>query len=200
MSLTQWILPIICSSGALFAQTLGDLNGLVQGASHYVSQGMAGTHNPRPLEMCKIVGQNGGQPEVLMSRSVDVIHWNFLYRIKDGALNAAEENDAAPKAPTPHRSVIIECNRGIFGGFKYSPTPIAGVKSLENTWIGVSLGDAIGQLNAAGYFRGFSKVTLMRPLNPALPDEYVYIFDCPWERTQVAISTQTGALSWRMTY
>jgi len=28
----------------------------------------------------------------------------------------------------------------------------------------------------------------------------VYVFDCPWERTQVAISTQTGELTWRASY
>ena len=196
MSLTKWILPILCSSGALFAQTLGDLNGLIAGASHYVSRGMAGTHDPKPLEICKIIGENGGQPEVLMTRSVDVVHWNFLYRI-DVRQGAAGEEEATPK---PHHSVSVECNRGVYGNFKYSPAMITGVKSLENTWIGVSLGDAIEQLNNLGYVRGFSKVTLARPLNPALPDEYVYVFNCPWERTEVAISTQTGALTWRMTY
>ena len=197
MSLTKWILPIICSSGALFAQSLGDLNGLIAGASHFVSRGMAGTHDPQPLEICKIIGENGGQPDLLMTRSVDVVHWNFLYRIDNVKATGEEENAPAPK---PHRSVSVECNRGVFGNFKYSPSLITGVKSLESTWIGISLGDAIAQLNNTGYIRGFSKVTLMRPLNPAVPDEYVYVFDCPWERTQVAISTQTGDLSWRMMY
>ena len=196
MTHAKWIVPVLCAAGSLCAQSLGDLNGLITSASHYVSRGMAGTPQPMPLELCKVSGDNGGDPDLLMTRSVDVAHWKFLYRID---VKAAADEDGMPK-PKPHRAVIAECNRGVFGGFKYSSVLVTDAKSLEDTWIGVSLQDAIETLNNAGYNRGFSRVTLTRPANPAVPDEYVYVFDCPWERNQVAISTTTGALSWRAQY
>jgi hypothetical protein len=77
---------------------------------------------------------------------------------------------------------------------------VTGVKSLEYSWVGISLDAAIGQLNALGYVRGFTKVTLERPANPHIPDEYVYVFNCPLERTLVALSTQNGALIWTESY
>ena len=196
MYFIKWILPMVCVSGALSAQALGDLNGLINSADKYVSQGMAGTPTRQTLELCKLTGDNGGQPDRLMLRSVDVAHWSFLYRIDTIADQAAGDSTVMPKL---HRSATAECNQGIFGGFQYSPSKVTGLKPLEHAWIAISLGDAITQLNGLGYFRGFSKVTLMRPANPDLPDEYVYVFECPWERNQVAISTQTGALSWRAT-
>ena len=212
MSITKWILPALCVTGTLSAQALGDLNGLVSSAGKYVHTGMAGTPKPMPLELVKISGDNGSPEEVLMYRSVDVQHWRFTYRIdvKDGAtLDAAPEaadpaadptEDAKAPAPKPHRSVNAECTHGVFGGFKYSPSAVLDFKTLENTWIGVPLEDAIDQLKANGYVRGFSKVTLARPTDRRVPDEYVYVFNCPWERTQVAISTQTGALAWTASY
>jgi len=191
MSACKWIIPVLCAAGTLSAQSLGDLNGLISSANRYVHTGLAATPHPMPLELCKVSGDNGGKDEVLMNRSVDVVHWQFQYRVD------VTSQIATPKPP---HSVLAECNRGVFGGFKYSPALITDVKTLENTWVGISLEDAIDQLKATGYVRGFSRVTLARPVNPAVPDEMVYVFDCPWERTQVAISTQTGELTWRASY
>ena len=195
MSPLKWILPIVCVAGTLSAQSLGDLNGLINTASHYVHQGMSGTPHPQTLELCKVVGDNGGKEDELMTRSVDVVHWKFQYRIDVGS--ASKDSKTAAPAPKPPHSVLVECDRGVFGGFKYSETVVNDVQSLENTWIGISLEDAIDALKAAGYNRGFSRVILARPANTAVPDEYVYAFDCPWERTQVGVSTQTGELVWR---
>jgi hypothetical protein len=196
MSLRTWFLPAVFVSTALFGQTVGDLNGLVASAGHYVSHGMGGTHDPQSLAICKITGTSGGKADFLMSRGVDVGHWQFLYRINEAA--EAENGDAT--LPVPHRSVLVECDKGVFGGFKYSPSMVKGLTSLEFTWIAVPLDTAIAQLNNLGYIRGFSSVSLERPASPQLPDEYVYIFNCPWERTLVAISTQTGAFTWSQGY
>ena len=204
MSTTKWILPVLCLTGTLSAQALGDLNGLITSASHYVSHGLGGGAHTTPLELCKIAGDSGDQEGTLMNRSVDVQHWRFLYRIdvgKDATLADAPEPEAKRPAPIPkHHSVTADCTKGVFSGFKYSPAIVTDAKTLENTWIGVPLEDAIDQLKANGYVRGFTKVLLARPANPALPDDYVYIFNCPVEHTQVAISTQTGALAWTVSY
>ena len=204
MPIHKWILPVLCLTGTLSAQALGDLNGLITSASHYVHTGMAGTPKPMPLELVKISGDYGAPEEVLMNRSVDVQHWRFIYRIdlKDAATleTAPEADDAKGPLPKPHRSVSADCTHGLFGQYKYSPSAALDCKTLENTWIGIPLEDAINQLKALGYVRGFTKVTLVRPYDKNLPDEYVYIFTCPWERTKVAISTQTGALAWTASY
>lgn len=197
MSFAKWVFPIVCAASALHAQSFGDLNGLIASASHYASHGMSSSHDARPLELCRVSGDNGGDPNVLMTRSVDVNHWSFLYRLGGVAPLDAPEADAAPK---PFRSAMLECTQGIFGGFKYSAAPLPELKSLEFTWVAVSLDSAIAQLNNAGYVRGFDSVTLMRPSNLKYPDGYVYLFNCPWERTRVAISTQTGAFTWRQMY
>ena len=199
MSITKWILPALCLTGTLSAQALGDLNGLINQASHSVTRGLGAGPHAMPLELCKISGDGGGPEGLLMNRSVDVQHWRFLYRI-DVKGDAATLDDAKPTIPLPHRSVTADCTKGIFGGFKYSPDKVTDSKSLDNTWIGIPLEDAINQLKANGYQRGFTKVILARPSSPLVPDDYVYIFDCPWERTQVAISTQTGALTWTAAY
>jgi hypothetical protein len=197
MSLSTWLLPAVFVSTALFSQTVGDLNGLVAAAGHYASHGMGGTRDAQALAIHKITGTNGGKGDILMSRSVDVSHWQFLYHINQPVAAEGVDEGVLPK---PHRSVLVECDKGIFGSFKYSPSMVTGVKSLEFTWIAISLDTAIAQLNNLGYVRGFSSVALERPANPQFPDEYVYLFKCPWERTLVAISTQTGAFTWSQGY
>jgi hypothetical protein len=192
MSSIRWILPVLCASAALSAQSLGDLNSLVDSAAKYLHHGLQGTQHPLTPELCKISGDSGSADE-LMSRSIDVVHWKFLYRIDVGG-----QTEVIPDKPK--RSIITECKRGVFGGLQYSTAPVTDAKTLENTWIGISLDDALVQLRARGYTRGFSKVTLARPSSPDLPDEYVYVFDCPLERSQVAISTQDASLVWTATY
>ena len=73
-------------------------------------------------------------------------------------------------------------------------------KSLENTWLAITLDGAIAQLNANGYSRGFSQVETLRPDLAGYPEETVYVFTCPPERTEVAISASTGALTWHRIY
>jgi hypothetical protein len=64
----------------------------------------------------------------------------------------------------------------------------------------VTLDTAIANLNANGYVRGFSSVELERPDLANWPDDYVYVFTCPWEQRQFAISCQTGAMVWNYGY
>jgi len=188
----KWFLPVLCAGGTLFAQTMGDLNGLTQAASHYVSHGMAAGRDTQPLELTRIFGDTGDSA-TLITKGVQIIHWTFQYRVVQtpGLDTLGEE---------PHRQVLAQCHRGIFDDFQYSQALVTDAKSLEFAWIAVSLDDAITQLGKHGFTKGFAKVTLMRPMNPTLPDEYVYVFDCPGDKAIVAISTQTGALMWTERY
>ena len=188
----KWFLPALCASGALFAQTMGDLNGLTQAAGHYVSHGMAAGRDTQPLELTRIIGDAGDQA-TLVTKGVQLTHWTFQYRVvQPGALDAS--------GMEPHRQVRAQCHRGIFDDFQYSAALVTDAKSLEFAWIAVSLDDAITQLGMHGFTQGFSRVTLMRPMNPRMPDEYVYVFDCPSDKAVVGISTQTGALMWSERY
>jgi len=191
MSPLKWILPVVCLAGTLNAQSLGDLNGLIGSASRFVHEGLSGTPHAKVLELCRVIGDNGGNEESPMNRSVDVVHWQFQYRIDVGSEIAT---------PKPPHSVLAECNRGVFGGLQYSEALVTEAKTLEHTWVGIPLEDAIDALRNAGFNRGFDQVTLTRPDNSLVPDEYVYIFDCPFERFKVAISTQTGELAWKSAY
>jgi hypothetical protein len=181
----------------MMAQGATDLNGLVTAAAHYVSSGMSGAHDPQTLALSKIIGNNGSQtPEFLMTKATDVQHWTFLYKISDIPA-AAQDPDAKPK---PRVTVQAECTQGVFGDFRYSSTPVKNAKSLEFTWVAVPLDGAIANLNANGYVRGFSSVEMLRPDMANWPDDYVYVFTCPWERREVAISCQTGAMVWNYGY
>ena len=199
MFLAKWLIPIACISTSLAAQTANDLNGLVSAASHFVSNGMAGSRDPQSLALSKVIGNYSTQfPDALMTKATDVQHWTFLYNFSKHA------DDADPQAPdakpAPHLSVQAECTSGVFNNFRYSSKPVTRVKSLEFTWVAVSLDNAIANLNANGYMRGFSSVELQRPNIPNWPDEFVYVFNCPWERREVAISCQTGAMAWSYGY
>jgi hypothetical protein len=194
------MIPIACISAAAMAQGAVDLNGLEAAAAHYVSSGMAGAHDPETLALSKIVGTYGSQStDVLMTKATDVQHWTFLYRIGAETPSPAPPEAQAPPPqvpPEPHRAVTAECTQGVFNHFRYSSRAVKGVKSLEYTWAAVSLDQAIANLNANGYVRGFTNVEVVRPDEPNWPDEFVYVFTCPWERQRVAISCQTGALAW----
>lgn len=195
----KWLIPIVCASSAMLAQTANDLNGLVSAAANYVSSGMSGSHDPQTLALSKISGNSGSVfPDVLMTKATDVQHWTFLYRINTG--HPKDEASLQDPAPQTHTAVMAECTQGIFNNFRYSGTPVTGVKSLQFTWVAVSLDNAILNLNANGYVRGFSTVDLMRPDITGFPDEYVYVFNCPWERRECAVSCQTGALVWTYGY
>jgi len=199
MSIAKWMIPVACVSISLAAQTANDLNGLVSAASHYVSNGMSGARDPETLALSKVIGNYSTQfPDALMTRATDVQHWTFLYRLNSHApTEPVQDPEAKPK---PHLSVQAECTQGVFNNFRYSSMPITHVKSLEYTWVAVSLDNAIANLNANGFIRGFSSVGLQRPDLPNWPDEFVYVFTCPWERREVAISCQTGAMVWSAGY
>jgi len=197
MSLFKWMIPIACVSTSMMAQSATDLNGLVTAAAHYVSSGMSGAHDPQPLALNKIIGNNGSQtPAFLMTTAADVLHWTFLYKISNPPAEA-QDPDAKPK---PHVTVQAECTKGIFNNFQYSSSPVKNTKSLEFTWVALPLDGAIANLNANGYIRGFSSVEMVRPDLANWPDDYVYVFTCPWERREVAISCQTGAMVWNAGY
>ena len=195
----KWMIPVACLSTSLLAQTANDLNGLATAAAHYVSNGMAGARDPESLALSKIVGNYSTQfPNALMTKATDVQHWTFLYNFSKPA---RQEELSDPEAkPEPHRSVQAECTQGVFNNFHYSSKLVTHVKSLEFTWVAVSLDNAILNLNANGYIRGFSSVELQRPNLANWPDDFVYVFNCPWERREVAISCQTGALTWSYGY
>jgi hypothetical protein len=199
------LIPIFGLAGAALAQTTGgDLNTLTSAAAHYVSSGMAGEHAPDTLALSVLTGDNGSPTSgVLMASAADVQHWTFRYRILPAG--TPPEAQALPGCPAPtqpqtHRTVVAQCTQGVFNHFAFSPVPVSGVKSLEYTWVAVALDQAIANLNVNGYVRGFSSVELKRPDQAGFPDDLVYVFNCPWERRQVAISGQTGALTWTYNY
>ena len=215
MFFAKWIVPMVCASTAVLAQTTSDLNGLVSAADHYVSSGMSGDRDPQMLALSKVTGDMGSAyPGFLMTKATDVQHWTFLYRINTGhpmppkdfsdpTLPPTQAPSQAPGQPpaTPHHmAVLADCTKGVFNSFRYSDSAIKGLKSLEFTWVAVPLDTAILSLNANGYTRGFTTVELMRPDLAGYPDDFVYVFNCPWERQEVAVSCQTGALAWTYGY
>ena len=151
------------------------------------------------LALAKVVGNYSTQfPDALMTKATDVQHWTFFYRFGG---RASEDPLRDPEAkPKPHLSVLAECTQGVFNHFRYSSSAVTHVKSLEYTWVAVSLDNAIANLNANGFIRGFSSVEVLRPDLAQWPDDMVYLFTCPWERREVAISTQTGAMLWSYGY
>jgi hypothetical protein len=198
MSSTKWFIPLVCAGTSLLAQT-NDLNGLVSAASHYVSSGLAAARVPETLGLSKISGDYSTQyPGAVMSKASDVQHWTFLYKVNKSAPPTLD--GLADPAPKEHVAVTAECTTGVFNNFKFSDQPVTGVKSLEFIWVAQSLDSAIANLNANGYVRGFSKVSIVRPDAANWSDELVYVFNCPFERREVAISAQTGALTWTYNY
>ena len=195
MRKAAWLIPILCSGVALCAQSLGDLNGLTQAAAHYCSHGMAAERDPESLALYRIIGDQGGVSASLMTKGVDVVHWSFQYKLLPVGANPGP-NDELPAADGARQGVTAECDRGIFAHFQYTSALVTDARSLEYTWIAISLDDALAQVKAHGYSGKFNRVTLMRPMNPRIPDEYVYIFECPADNARVAISTQTGDLMW----
>jgi hypothetical protein len=96
----------------------------------------------------------------------------------------------------PSQSLWVQCNHGEFNCMEWSPLPIFDCKSLEWTWIAISLDEAVAQLNRQGFTRGFSSLTLQRPLNPRFPDEATFVFKCPADHAFVGLSALTGQKLW----
>ncbi len=185
---------LLCAAGTLAAQGAVDLNSLASAAKRYASHGLQGTHTPATLDLRLVRGDSGGNPAFLMSKASDVQRWTLFYQ----ALYQVPE-EAGSVLPRP-RSASVKCTKGVFSDFFLSTPPIPGCKSMEFTWVALSLDAAIASLNANGYVRGFSQVETKRPDGQGYPDELVYVFTCPWERAKVAISGNTGALAWYQMY
>jgi hypothetical protein len=197
MSIAKWFVPIACVAATLGAQGINDVNGLVSAANHYVSSGMAASRDPQPLGLYKLLGNYSDQaPNTLMGKASDVLHWTFLYKIDTTGQESLGPGDCPTAPAKPHVAVTAECTKGVFHDFHYSDKPVTGLKSLENTWLAVNLDAAVATLNANGYVRGFTSVSVERPDLANWPDDLVYVFNCPYERRQVGISCQTGALLW----
>ncbi len=186
------LLAFFAASG-LMAQAMGDLNSLVLQASRYADHETARQAFHRDLALFRIIGTSGDGEEAIMRTGVDLQQWTLIYRIE------------APAGPPPRgdmtpQSVSIQCTRGMFDGLHWSPLPVFDAKSLQWVWIAVSLDDAIDQLNRQGYTRGFSSLTIMRPLHPRYPDECTFVFKCPPDHAFVGISAQTGKKLWTETF
>lgn len=194
MFIVKSAMILLCAAGALAAQGFVDLNSLASAAKRYASHGLQGTHSPATLDLRLVRGDNGANPAYLMSKASDVQRWTLFY---EAQYQVPEE--AGSVLPRP-RSASVKCTRGLFSDFFLSAPPISGCKSMEFTWVAVSLDAAIANLNLHGYVRGFSQVETKRPDANGYPDELVYVFTCPWERAKVAISGNTGALAWYQMY
>ena len=194
MFIAKSAMILLCAVGTLAAQGSVDLNSLASAAKRYTSHGLQGTHSPATLDLRLVRGDNGGNPAFLMAKASDVQRWTLFY---DAQYQVSEE--AGSVLPRP-RSASVKCTKGLFSDFFLSAPPIPGCKSMEFTWVAVSLDSAIANLNLNGYVRGFSQVETKRPDAPSYPDELVYVFTCPWERAKVAISGNTGALAWYQMY
>jgi len=180
-------LALLCIAVAAQAQV--DLNTLESAASRYTSHGVTGIPNHASLDLQLLRGDGGTVPATLMVRAADVQHWSLFYNLAGVG--------AGPDQP---RSVDLQCDKGLFSGISTGRSPIPDCRSLEDLWVAVTLDAAIAQLNGLGYVRGFSEVELRRPDLPGVPAEPVYVFNCPWERTYVAISGNTGAMTWYQVY
>jgi hypothetical protein len=178
---------ICVAAGAVSAQAI-DLNGLTLAASRFANGGMQSQPLPLVTDLRLMRGERIDNPSLLMAKATDVQRWTIFYGVSIRA--GATEVIAHPQ------SASLKCTHGHFSDFLLSAPPIPKSKSLENTWFAISLDGAIGQLNAQGYVRGFSKVEVKWPDATGFLDEPVYIFKCPWERADVAISVVTGALVW----
>jgi hypothetical protein len=82
----------------------------------------------------------------------------------------------------------------------WSPLPVFDCKCLEWVWITVTLDAAVAQLRCQGFIRGFTSMTLMRPLYFRYPDECTYVFKCALDHAYVGISAETGQFLWAEPY
>lgn len=180
-------LIFLCAAAGLAAQVGIDPNGLATAAYRYATRGVQGGPHPVSLDLRLLRGDNGGNPNVLMTKATDVTRWTIFY----------DTQPAGAPGPDDHPgSASVKCVKGQFGDFFMGRPPVPHCKSLDNTWFAVNLDTAVARLNASGYGRGFSKVELKRTDFQGVSDEAAYVFTCPWERTCVAISAITGTFIW----
>jgi hypothetical protein len=183
-------LAILWTATGLMAQTVSDLNSLVLQGDRYAAHAMADRKPRRSLSLFRIIGAGARPHPCLMEKSTDLQEWTLIYQI---------DPDNGP-APGPvddgQQSVALHCCRGFFQDMVWSPLPVFDCRSLECIWITLTLDGAISQLNQGGHTRGFSTLTIIRPLHPHYPDECTFIFKCDPERLYVGISAQTGQELW----
>jgi hypothetical protein len=180
------------------AQSIGDINGLVSAAAQFSARGARGTQHAMSLDLHKIKGESALVPGALMTKALDIQRWTFSYNIGPGADGGSVSGDGA--ATPVFKSASCKCVNSLFSDFHLSARPITATKSIQDTWIAATLEQAIQSLNNQGYVRGFSDVELERPDSKLVPDGFVYIFTCPWERTRVAVSAANGAVTWLEQY
>jgi len=181
--------PLLCAASGLMAQASCDLNSLVLQASRYIAHETAGQSHGQELTLFRIIG-TGDSGETPMLRGADLQVWTLIYQIDpDGAPPPGQDGPDA-------RSVSVQCSHGLFNTLIWSPLPVFDAKSLQWAWFALSLDDAIARLERAGHNRGFTSVTLMRPMHPRYPDECTFIFKCLPEHAYVGISAQTGQELW----
>jgi hypothetical protein len=176
------------------AQAMSDLNALVLQAGRYAAHESAAQGPHQQLELFRIIGGSGGEPGSLMHKAVDVQMWTLIYQI-----DPADATAGAPAGLQPgdiSQSVSVQCVRGLFNAMVWSPLPVFDAKSLQWAWFALSLDDAVAQLNREGYTRGFSSVTLVRPMHPHISDECTFVFRCPPDHAYVGISAETGEKLW----
>jgi hypothetical protein len=192
MSILKPVMACLFTATTLSAQAPVDLNSLVTAAGQYAVHGLEAQRLPMALDLRLMRGDNGGDPTTLMAEAGDVQRWTVFYDVtytKPGASDVVLAHSAS-----------VKCTKGVFSGFATAAPSIPDCKSLTDTWLAITLDGAIAQLNANGYVRGFSQVETTRPDKPGCPDEMVYVFTCPWERTRVAIAASSGALVWFQAY
>ena len=175
--------PLACLAPVLLAQGTGDLNSLVLQAGRYADFATAGQASRPVLTLYRIIGGSGDGANPVMRAGVDLQQWTLVYQV---------EGPPPPAAGEAAQSLSVQCTRGMFNGLQWSQLPVFDARSLQWAWIAVSLDDAIAQLNRLGCTRGFSSLTVMRPLHPRFPDETTFIFKCEADRLFVGISAQTG--------
>jgi hypothetical protein len=180
---------LLLTAGTLGAQAPVDLNSLALAAKTYTSHRLEGPAQAATLDLRLMRGDNGGDPTTLMATAGDVRRWTVFY----DATYPKTETEEVVERPG---SASVKCIKGVFSSYQTAKHPIPGVKTMESAWLAVSLDGAIAQLNANGYSRGFSEVSVKRIDQPNITDEPAYVFTCPWERTKVAISCTTGNFIW----
>jgi hypothetical protein len=181
---------MLCATSGLVVQAMSDLNSLVLQAGRFAAHQTAPQTLAPELTLFRIIGGSGKGEATVMRSGTDIQQWTLEYQV---------DWPAGPPPPTAlasSQSVSIPCSGGMFQDMQWSPFPVFDAKSIQWVWLAVSLDDAIAQLNNLGYTRGFSSLTVFRPLHPRYPDECTYVFKCPLDHLFVGISAQTGKKLW----